>query len=76
VRKDCTPEREKVIKINEEAIKDHLGKLVRSGSVKSLSLLFRQCPFSLVYPASANSNALSISCSRKRSMFRYRFEPH
>lgn len=29
MRRDCTQKREKVIQINEEAIKDHLGKLVR-----------------------------------------------
>ena len=30
MKKDSTQEREKVIRINEEAIKDHLGKLMRS----------------------------------------------
>ena len=37
MRKDCTPEREKVIQINEEAIKDHLGKLVRSTVEETLN---------------------------------------
>ena len=37
---------------------------------------FWQCPFNLVYIASANSSALSRSCSRSRSMFRYLFAPH
>jgi len=37
VRKDCTPEREKVIQINEEAIRDHLGNLVRSTVEETLS---------------------------------------
>jgi transposase-like protein len=37
VRKDCTPEREKVIQINEEAIRDHLGKLVRSTVEETLN---------------------------------------
>lgn len=34
---DCTQEREKVIKINEEAIRDHLGKLVRSTVEETLN---------------------------------------
>ena len=37
MRKDCTPEREKVIQINEEAIRDHLGKLVRSTVEETLN---------------------------------------
>ena len=37
MRKDCTPEREKVIKINEEAIRDHLGRLVRSTVEETLN---------------------------------------
>jgi transposase-like protein len=37
VGKDCTPEREKVIKVNEEAIRDHLGKLVRSTVEETLN---------------------------------------
>ncbi len=37
MKKDCTPEREKVIKINEEAIRDHLGKLVRSTVEETLN---------------------------------------
>jgi transposase-like protein len=37
VRKDCTPEREKVIQINEGAIRDHLGKLVRSTVEETLN---------------------------------------
>jgi len=37
VRKNFTQEREKVIQINEEAIKDHLGKLVRSTVEETLN---------------------------------------
>jgi len=37
VKGDCTQEREKVIKINEEAIRDHLGKLVRSTVEETLN---------------------------------------
>ena len=37
MRKDCTQDREKVIQINEEAIKDHLGKLVRSTVEETLN---------------------------------------
>jgi putative transposase len=37
VKKDFTQEREKVIQINEEAIKDHLGKLVRSTVEETLN---------------------------------------
>ncbi len=37
MRKDCTPEREKVIKINEGAIRDHLGELVRSTVEETLN---------------------------------------
>jgi len=37
VKKDSTQEREKVIQINEEAIRDHLGKLVRSTVEETLN---------------------------------------
>ena len=37
MRRDCTQEREKVIQINEEAIKDHLGQLVRSTVEETLN---------------------------------------
>ena len=37
MRKDCTQEREKVIQINEGAIRDHLGKLVRSAVEETLN---------------------------------------
>jgi putative transposase len=37
VGKDCTPERENVIQINEEAIRDHLGRLVRSTVEETLN---------------------------------------
>ena len=37
MRKDCTQEREKVIQINEGAIRDHLGALVRSTVEETLN---------------------------------------
>jgi len=37
VKKDCTQDREKIIQINEEAIRDHLGKLVRSTVEETLN---------------------------------------
>ena len=37
MKKDCTQEREKVIQINEEAIRDHLGNLVRSTVEETLN---------------------------------------
>jgi len=37
VKKDSTQDREKVIQINEEAITDHLGKLVRSTVEETLN---------------------------------------
>jgi transposase-like protein len=39
VKRDCTQEREKVIKINEEAVKDHLGSLVRSTVEETLNAM-------------------------------------
>jgi len=37
VKKDSTQEREKVIRINEKAIRDHLGRLVRSTVEETLN---------------------------------------
>jgi len=37
VGRDCTQEREKVIQINEGAIRDHLGALVRSTVEETLN---------------------------------------
>ena len=37
MRRDCTQDREKVIRINEEAIRDHLGRLVRSTVEETLN---------------------------------------
>ena len=37
MKKDSTQEREKVIQINEEAIRDHLGRLVRSTVEETLN---------------------------------------
>ena len=37
MRRDCTQEREKVIQINEGAIRDHLGALVRSTVEETLN---------------------------------------
>ncbi len=37
MRRDCTQDKEKVIQINEEAIRDHLGKLVRSTVEETLN---------------------------------------
>ncbi len=46
MKKDSTQEREKVIRINEEAIRDHLGKLVRSTVEETLNgrgAFFKRC---------------------------------
>ena len=37
MKRDCTQEHEKVIQINEEAIRDHLGRLVRSTVEETLN---------------------------------------
>ena len=60
-------------------LKNHQEEIQCTHEKKVVSRVFRffwQCHFDLVYIASANSSALSRSCSRSKSMFRYLFAPH